>query len=170
MNETVQTARRLIAAVQLDNVRLVDAMARAGVRSREEAGEVELFYEHSARAPQGIRGGVFYVLASLEVRISSARVEGKKMPLHLKVEYELKYRVPKDFKASKAEVSSFAKMNGIYNAWPYFREYVQTTTQRMNLPPVVLPVYRIPQTPKSPATSSTSPAQPSERSPGVPRR
>jgi preprotein translocase subunit SecB len=31
-------------------------------------------------------------------------------------------------------------MNGIYNIWPYWREYVQTTTSRLGLPPLTLPV------------------------------
>src|SRR3954471_22213240 len=138
MTEAIQNARRLIAVVQLENVRLVEAVAKTGVRSREEAGEA--LFHHSARAPHGIHDGVFYVLASLEVRVTSAQVEETKPSLHLKVEFELKYKVPSDFRASKAEVSNFAKVNAIYNAWPYFREYVHTTTQRMNLAPLILPV------------------------------
>jgi hypothetical protein len=170
MSEGVKQARRLIAVVELEDVRLVEATAKAGVRSREEAGEIELSAIHSARAPQGIREGIFYVLTSLEVRITSADAEQKKQPLALRVEYELKYRVPADFKATKAEISSFAKVNGVYNAWPYFREYVQSTMLRMNLPPVILPVYRIPPTPKNEATpSSTGQAPPSGRSPGAAR-
>lgn len=169
MSESVKQARRLIAVVQLEEVRLVETTAKAGVRSREEAGKIAISAVHSARAPQGIRDGVFYVITSLEVRIDSSDAEQKRPPLALKVEYELKYRVPPDFKATKAEISSFAKVNGVYNAWPYFREYVQTTVQRMNLPPVILPVYRIPPPPKNPATASTGQAPPSERSPGVPQ-
>ena len=37
----------------------------------------------------------------------------------------------------------FANMNGIYNAWPYWREFVQATIARMGLPALVLPVFRI---------------------------
>lgn len=164
----VQAARRLIAVVQLENVQLVEAMARAGVRSREEAGKVEVIAAHSAKAPQGIRDGVFYVVAALEVRIISSEGSGKKLPLHMRVQYELKYRVPEDFKTTKAEINAFANVNGVYNAWPYFREFVQTTTQRMNLPPLILPVYRIPAAQKSPATSPSEQAPPSERSLGAP--
>lgn len=40
--------------------------------------------------------------------------------------------------------SAFAKINGTYNAWPYFRETVQSIVGRMGLPPVVVPVYRVP--------------------------
>jgi len=41
----------------------------------------------------------------------------------------------------------FANLNGIYNAWPYWREFVQNTIGRMALPPLTIPVFRIVQTP-----------------------
>lgn len=165
MSESLTQARRLIAVVELEDVRLVEVVARSGVRSREEAGKIEVVALHSARAPQGIHEGQFYVIASLEVRVTSSDAEPKRQPLTLKVEFELRYRVPPEFKATKAEIGSFAKVNGVYNAWPYFREYVQATMQRMNLPPVILPVYRIPPPPKNAATSSSGQEPPSGRSP-----
>lgn len=36
--------------------------------------------------------------------------------------------------------SQFAKTNGVFNAWPYWREYVQSTTVRMGLPTLTVPV------------------------------
>lgn len=165
----VSSARRLIAAVQLNDVRLVEAAAKTTVRSREEIGEVEVLAVHSARSPQGIREGFFYVIAALEVRITPKGGEVKRDPLRLKVEYELKYKVPNDFKATRAEINSFAKVNGVYNAWPYFREYVQSTLQKMNLPPLILPVYRIPSPPSPPIPSSTSRPPLSGHSPAAPQ-
>ena len=37
-------------------------------------------------------------------------------------------------------VEQFGKINGIFNAWPYWRELLQSTLQRMGLPPIVLPL------------------------------
>ncbi|MFH2002320.1 MAG: hypothetical protein ABIK28_21795 [Planctomycetota bacterium] len=37
---------------------------------------------------------------------------------------------------------SFAVFNGVYNAWPYWREFVQSTTSRMGLPLMTLPVFK----------------------------
>jgi hypothetical protein len=36
----------------------------------------------------------------------------------------------------------FARVNGIYNAWPYLREFVQTSLGRLGLPPFELPLLR----------------------------
>lgn len=38
---------------------------------------------------------------------------------------------------------SFGKTNGVYNAWPYWREFVQNATTRMGLPSLTIPVFRI---------------------------
>jgi preprotein translocase subunit SecB len=42
---------------------------------------------------------------------------------------------------------SFADLNGTYNAWPYWREFVQNVTSRMGLPPLTIPVFRLPRGP-----------------------
>ncbi|MFC1676573.1 hypothetical protein ACFL3G_05875 [Planctomycetota bacterium] len=36
----------------------------------------------------------------------------------------------------------FAKYNGVFNAWPYWREFVNSMAARLNLPPLTLNVYR----------------------------
>lgn len=38
---------------------------------------------------------------------------------------------------------SFSELNGVYNAWPYWREFVQNVTSRMELPTLTVPVFRI---------------------------
>jgi hypothetical protein len=37
----------------------------------------------------------------------------------------------------------FAKINGLFNVWPFFRELVHSTTMRMGIPPMLLPALRI---------------------------
>ncbi len=40
-------------------------------------------------------------------------------------------------------IEAFARTNGVYNAWPYWREFAQSMTSRMGLPPLTLPVFRL---------------------------
>ncbi len=65
--------------------------------------------------------------------------------LELGAEFELSYGLdsPPPLDHRDALLSAFAHINGTYNAWPYLREFVQSTTARMTLPPVVLPVFRV---------------------------
>lgn len=43
---------------------------------------------------------------------------------------------------ARADLAEFAKLNGMYNAWPYLREIVQSMTLRMGISPLVLPMFR----------------------------
>ena len=40
-------------------------------------------------------------------------------------------------------VQDFAETNGVYNAWPYWREILQATAARVGLPGIVAPLFRI---------------------------
>lgn len=60
-------------------------------------------------------------------------------PLHavtVKATIELSYKMTAEFE--EAELDCFAKVNGIYHAWPYWREFVQNSTTRAGLPPLTL--------------------------------
>jgi len=41
-------------------------------------------------------------------------------------------------------LDEFARYNVGYHVWPYWREYVQGTCARLGIPPVPVPMYRIP--------------------------
>mgnify|MGYP003392974104 CR=1 FL=1 len=41
-------------------------------------------------------------------------------------------------------VKAFGRMNGVFNTWPYWREFVQSGVARMGLPNVTLPVLTAP--------------------------
>lgn len=146
MNKDVQKARHLIAVVHLMNVRLVNCSAKAGIRLADVTDEMGPEFSHSAKAVQGSEPGVFYVLSGLRVRVVSESSEVSHAELN--VQFELEYRVPSDFKPTRSEISAFARVNGVFNAWPYFREFVQSTSQKMDLPVIILPVYRVPQAPR----------------------
>jgi len=57
--------------------------------------------------------------------------------------YELTYLIPKETPVSQQDLNDFARPNAMFNVWPYWREYVQNTITRMNLPPLVLPLFRV---------------------------
>lgn len=42
----------------------------------------------------------------------------------------------------REDAETFGRVNGIYNAWPYLREYVQSSLLRLGLPPFELPLLR----------------------------
>jgi hypothetical protein len=48
-------------------------------------------------------------------------------------------------KPSKNTIDSFAKTNALFNTWPYFREFVHTMTSRMDLPKLLVPLFKLPR-------------------------
>jgi hypothetical protein len=60
--------------------------------------------------------------------------------LEIEAEFALRYRLTQQGVHDSNSVDAFAKMNGVYNAWPYWREFVQSTVARMGLPPLVVGV------------------------------
>ncbi|HVV48742.1 MAG TPA: hypothetical protein VHO06_03705 [Polyangia bacterium] len=62
------------------------------------------------------------------------------------LDYSLDSPPPDDHREELLD--AFAKVNAVYNAWPYLRELVQNTFVRMSLPPPVVPVFRARPLPK----------------------
>jgi len=52
------------------------------------------------------------------------------------------------FQPSRDAINAFARGNVIFNSWPYFREYVQSTVSRMDYPPPTIPFLRLTRRPE----------------------
>jgi hypothetical protein len=59
------------------------------------------------------------------------------------VSFDATYRIPATVSAPEDVLNEFAEINGIFNAWPDFREFVHAALARMGLPTFILPVYRL---------------------------
>ena len=55
---------------------------------------------------------------------------------------------------------AFANVNAVHNAWPYLRELVQSTTGRMSLPALTVPLLKIQARPSEQPTGSEHKAIP----------
>ncbi len=57
--------------------------------------------------------------------------------------FALTYTIDKFDDLDKEDFKAFGYANGIYNAWPYWREFTQNMTSRMGVPPLTIPVFRL---------------------------
>lgn len=78
--------------------------------------------------------------------------------LNIEATFLLLYSIKSVEGLDDVSFSSFAELNGTYNAWPYWREFVQSITSRMELPTLTVPVFRIPPPTAKPAESKDEPA------------
>lgn len=61
----------------------------------------------------------------------------------IRAKLSLEYASQKDRgQIDEGDAHMFGRVNGIYNAWPYLREYVQSCLVRLGLPPFELPLLR----------------------------
>lgn len=152
--EPLKEIAPLITALQIKDIRLIEASVKTNIRTATEAGEVDLAIDSSASVKDYTKDtGIFSVVAEINARL--VPVESERDPaVSVRAAFELRYSLPKDLKVSPAQLNTFARINGIFNAWPYWREFVQSTIARMNLPPVTLPVFRLEASTKSRAKKS----------------
>lgn len=136
----VVSMQRLIAAVDLEHIRLVEVVGKASISSPQDLGaEAQLKIDGRTDARRDPNAVV--VLATLETKLLS-QSDPSETKLFVTCVYELRYRVPAELEASNQVLSEFARTNGLYNAWPYCRELVQNTVMRMGLPSLLMPLLK----------------------------
>jgi len=67
----------------------------------------------------------------------------KEPSLHIEAVFVLVYKIANLEGLKDENFKAFAHANGVYNAWPYWREFVQNVTSRMGLPPLIIPVFHL---------------------------
>lgn len=135
---SLDSARRVIALARLDSIALDSMTAALLNEGADDRSNIALTLEYTATA-ENIRSDRFRVLARIRVEASA---EGKSVA-DVVATYRLLYTIPKGLEPSIEELNSFARVNGIHNAWPYWRELIQSVLSRMGLPPVVIPLFRL---------------------------
>jgi hypothetical protein len=129
--------------VQLKDVRLLNSKCEQtpGATSGKKAYDID----YSTKVQIDRKNGYVVVIATFHFE---AFIESKvSQPVILiDTSFLLLYRL-EDFEGlTQKGFERFANLNGIYNAWPYWREFVQNTIVRMGLPSLSLPVFRIVET------------------------
>ncbi len=142
-----QEFRELVQKVQLRDLYMRETRA-ALVTPPEKTptGNGELVVKPTQTRAQRIDASLLYC----GVRFDIVAEAGPEFPFHVTIfaEYGLYYDIPADIEFCPDTAAVFARRNAVFNAWPFFRELVQTTVGRMGLPPVVLARFRLsPQPP-----------------------
>lgn len=87
------------------------------------------------------------VKASFRFAAHEGENSGANDPVEVGATFEARYSLVKENMSdfTQEHYDAFARTNGIFNAWPYFREFLQSSLVRMGLPAFALPVLRLPQ-------------------------
>ena len=127
--------------VEIEDVRLLRLSARVYGNGETDTGrKVRLRLSTASQCKQvGTK-------LSAEVRFGMGGVQEQdvtKRVVDVSAVLELSYRLSKEVELTPQQLRAFGKVNALYNAWPYWRELVQTTVARLGLPRLVVPVFRV---------------------------
>ncbi len=163
--EEAKLAFELHSHAEIDSIRLLKS--RVVSHSLPEPGHrpIALRIRHKARhgrAPEGLlRLEIVFHLTGEEETPDARGEPGLKAKPFLDVDctWEVDYRLAPGYRPEARIVKAFKDGNAVFNCWPYFREYLQNTVVRMNLPPLTVPLLRLlPKAVKqTPARKTSSP-------------
>ena len=132
---------RIISVVQIESVRLCEAHCRSAVHPSEIADSINVKTSTEAavvKEPGDNSSLRVETTFTMEVRSAS---DEEKLQAEIRGRFELSYEVPGKESFSP---EGFGHVNAVFNAWPYWRELVQTSLARMAMPPLTVPVFRLP--------------------------
>lgn len=136
--------------VQIRDVRLISCgceqkpAATAGKKSYDITTSTDVKSDESK--------GLIVVIVKFHFA-ASVEKQTQEPALTIDASFVLTYQIDSFDGLTQDGFKQFANLNGVYNAWPYWREFVQNTVGRMGLPPLTIPVFRIVESPSEAKTA-----------------
>ena len=146
---------RIVSVVQIESVRLCEAHFRSAVHPSESADVINVkTTTEAAVVKEPGDGSSLRVETTFTMEVRGASDE-EELQAEIRGRFELSYEIPDDESFSSEVLEAFGHVNAVFNAWPYWRELVQTSLARMSMPPLTMPVFRLP--PRDMATDAEQP-------------
>lgn len=133
-------ATEVISAAELSGIRLAQCVCNQSLEDNKLPDEMESKLLHMEGHIARNRKTVFL---SFHFQILGTYKKTRREdvpPLTIQALYQSAYRINPDVDASDDEVVGILQSIGILNVWPYWREFIQSVTTRMDLPPLTLPL------------------------------
>lgn len=138
-----------------------DASAVSRMASRVEIIDVELVGSHYERVDDGLdrvplgrelvpefrlslEWGVKETMLVVIASFATAFDDEEEQPYNIVGRFRLTYEVEGDEPVDESDVDQFVHWNAMFNAWPYWREFVSSTVNRGQLPRFIVPVMGVP--------------------------
>ena len=127
--------------VQIREVTLTEAsLSRSAVG---EDARLEVDVARKATAKREADAQVLRAIIEYRFAARDEAATGSRDVVRVLAKFEAVYSCNELADVSDDVYHAFAEMNGVFNTWPYFREFLQASLARMNLPVFTLPVFRV---------------------------
>jgi preprotein translocase subunit SecB len=132
---------RVANRVEIQDVRLIGCNCRIEPEaiSGKKIYQVE---QQPTKVTFNEKSGHIFVFPTFDLK---AQQEGKpeKTVISINASFLLVYKADNLKDLDQEAFQKFADVNGTYNAWPYWREFVQNVTVRMGVPPLIIQVFHL---------------------------
>lgn len=131
--------------VQIQDIRLIRCNCRIESRALAPPHPPRLQANFAHEVSTQIGPDRTRIAVETRFRFSAIREEGKKHEpcVGIEASFLVTYTAEELTGLGPEHFNSFGALNGVFNAWPYWRELLHNLTFRMGLPAFVLPVLRI---------------------------
>lgn len=126
--------RRILEGIQLRDISLEECAAK--VHRDKLAGPLAVEVKWEAAYNEAFQDGTD-IRVEYELLCKTDDLIALSISCTFRVIYSSGNPLPKEF------IEIFAQRNSTLNTWPYFRELTQSMVQKMNLPPLVLPLLKL---------------------------
>ncbi len=144
MTTNIERAGVVARHVQIESVTLTDMNMKATLHEIGQQVELRLGNwfrcRHELRPTDPDRVFVYVELKFEANPDGEADLESGAL-LRLSATFRATYRLEDANSYPQDALQHFADLNGTYNVWPYWREFVNTSTGRAGLPGVIVPVF-----------------------------
>lgn len=139
--EIMDRVVKVSSRAQLENVYIEESHAkRAEVDRSSEGMQLDL----SHKPPQVIfTDSPNHFLIRVPFVVTSKTEQDSEPALQIEATFILRYSLTDATDLSSRDFAAFGRINGVHNAWPYWREFVQSTTVRMGLSALTAPLFRV---------------------------
>jgi len=124
--------KKILHTVDLQSI----AIEACYVKFNEETYNTQLVINiNSEKSYENLENGL--VIVKERYKLTARAHNERKQALNISCTFRLYFSCDKPLRDNFFEI--FKTHNLPLNTWPYFREFVQNMTQRMNIPPLTLP-------------------------------
>ena len=143
MTTNLQLALQVAKHVQLRSVALKMAHIESYIEPDQDLEALSVSQQHRSgfevKSKNDLRE--IHVIVEFNFR-GSMGSHGETEMVKLDASFILVYTLPETATFESRCLQHFSELNGAYNAWPYWRELVQSATGRVGLGGILVPVYR----------------------------
>ena len=147
----VAKAVRASASLDMVSVRFQSFSANAFRSALELPDHFALQPKIGFTRPVVRHSGLHVSIATTVVFSADAELpeEGRTPVASIRASIEILYQKKQDVQdIAEADLQEFANINAPFHAWGYWREFVQSSLARLNLPSYSLPMFRVTDVPK----------------------